>query len=127
VKRLIPLFLLLACSARAEEARTKVEGRWEYLATNESGSLFYIDASKIADVDGQPGSRRFWLLIDTKTKQIKSEMELSCPNATVLSGPELHYKKSGALLAEVGTWDEKPTPIGAGSVFELVRNYVCNP
>jgi hypothetical protein len=119
--------LLLSSSAYAEEAKTTLEGRWEYMAKNESGSLFYLDTSRLTDVDGRPGTRRFWLLIDTETKQIRSEIELSCTGNTLLSGPEYHYKKSGTLLAKMTEWDENPTPVGEGSVFELIRNYVCNP
>ncbi len=126
MKKLL-LFLLLSSSAYAEEARTTLEGKWEYMATNESGSLFYIDTSRITDVDGKTGSKRLWLLVDTKTKQLKSEMEVSCTVNTLLAGPEYQYKKSGALLSKITEWDEKPTPVGEGSVFELIRNYVCNP
>jgi hypothetical protein len=126
MKKLL-LVILLASSASAEEARTTREGKWEYLAKNESGSLFYLDASRIADVDGKTGSKRFWLLIDRETKQLESQMELSCTDNTFLSGPEYQYKKSGALLVKIEEWDEEPTPIGEGSVFELIRNYLCNP
>jgi hypothetical protein len=54
-------------------------------------------------------------------------MESSCTGNTHLSGPEYHYKKSGALLSKITEWDEEPTPIGEGSVFEVIRNYICNP
>jgi hypothetical protein len=126
MKRLL-LLILLSSSASAEEARTTLPGKWEYLAKNESGSLFYIDTSRITDVEGRTGAKRFWLLVDKETKQLESQMEVSCTDDTLLSGPEYQYKKSGALLLKITEWDEEPTPIGEGSVLELVRNYLCNP
>jgi hypothetical protein len=126
MKKLL-LLVLLSTSAHAEPARTTLEGKWEYVAKNESGSLFYLDASKITDVDGKAGSKRVWLLIDTETKQLKAEMEFSCTENTFLAGPEYQHKKSGALLAKMMEWDAKPTPLAEGSVFELIKNYVCNP
>jgi hypothetical protein len=67
------------------------------------------------------------LLVDKETKQLRSEMESSCTGNTLLSGPEYQYKKSGTLLSKITEWDEEPTPIGEGSVFEVIRNYICNP
>jgi len=127
MKRLSILLVLLSSAVHAEPIRTTLEGKWEYLTTNESGSRFYIDESRIAEVEGKAGTRRFWLLIDAESKQIKSEIELSCTGNSFRTGAEYQYKKSGALLSKIEEWDEDPTPIGEGTVFAFVRNWVCNP
>jgi hypothetical protein len=121
------LLLLLASSAQAQEAKTTLEGKWEYVAKNESGSLFYLDASKITDVAGKAGSKRVWLLVDTETKQLRAEVEFSCTENTFLAGPEYQHKKSGALLTALTEWDAEPTSLAEGSVFELIKNHICNP
>ena len=127
MKRLSILLALLSSTALAEPVQTTLDGKWVYLAINESGSRFYIDSSRIAEVEGKAGSRRFWLLIDSESKQIKTEVELSCRDNDLRTGAEYQYKKSGALLSKIEEWDEQPTPIGEGTVFEVVRNWVCNP
>ena len=121
------LVLLLASAASGQQVQTKLEGKWEFVAMGENGSAFYVDSSKVGDVEGKPASKQFWVLVDKETKQIRTEMVVDCAASTFLTGPEYQYKKSGSLLAKIEEWDTEPRGIEEGTVFDTIKNYVCNP
>lgn len=122
------LFLSLAAGVQAKTMVPKhFSGNWVELVENKSGSLFFIDEDSIKKINKKESIVQFSLLILKSNKDLKSVMEIDCDKQMVRSGPEYQYKKSGSLLIKFDDWEKEGSAIKEGTVFEVVKNYVCNP
>lgn len=122
------LFLSLAVGAQAKSTVPKhFSENWIELSENKSGSLFFIDEDSIKKINKKESIVQFSLLILKSNKDLKSVMEIDCDKQTVRSGPEYQYKKSGSLLIKFDDWEKESSVIKEGTVFEVVKNYVCTP